>query len=45
VYWAHLIFIGEYERKDTKASWWWIGIAFIVGALAYKLIGKKKESL
>jgi CHAT domain-containing protein len=44
VYWAHLIYIGDYERTENKANWWWIAIAFIAGALVYKLIGKKKEN-
>jgi CHAT domain-containing protein len=44
VYWAHLIFIGEYERTQNKANWWWIAIAFIAGAILYKLTGKKKHN-
>ena len=42
VYWAHLVFIGEYERTENRTNWWWIALAFIVGAILYKLLGKKK---
>lgn len=42
-YWAHLVFIGEYEGKENPVNWWWIALAFIVGAIIYKLIGKKKS--
>ncbi len=42
VFWAHLVFIGDYEGKENQGNWWWIAISFIVGAIIYKLVDKKK---
>jgi CHAT domain-containing protein len=41
-FWAHLIFIGNYEPDHSSRNWWWIALVIIGGALAYKLIHKKK---
>jgi CHAT domain-containing protein len=41
-YWAHLIFIGNYEANHTSKKWWWIALVIIAGAFAYKLFLKKK---
>lgn len=48
-YWAHLIFIGNYEAEHKGRNWWWIAVVIIGGALVYKLLGlrrgKSKESI
>ncbi|HEY6062950.1 MAG TPA: CHAT domain-containing protein, partial [Chitinophagaceae bacterium] len=40
-YWAHLIFIGNYEPKQDSFSWWWIAIGIILAAIIY-MIAKRK---
>ena len=40
-YWAHLVFIGNYEPRQNSSNWWLIAIAIIIGALAYKLVKRK----
>lgn len=40
-YWAHLLFIGNYEEDRGSSNWWFIAIAIIVGAIIYKLIKRK----
>ncbi len=40
-YWAHLVFIGNYEQRQSGSNWWWVGLTIIVGAVAYKLIKRK----
>ena len=42
--WAHLLFIGNYERKNSLINWWWIAISIIIAALIY-IITKKKEAV
>jgi hypothetical protein len=42
-YWAHLIFIGDYEPRHNSSNWWWIAITFIIGAIIYILISRKSE--
>jgi CHAT domain-containing protein/tetratricopeptide (TPR) repeat protein len=34
-YWAHLIFIGNYEPKHNSFNWWWIAIVIILAAIFY----------
>jgi CHAT domain-containing protein len=43
-YWAHLIFIGNYEPGHHTKKWWWIAIIIITSAIAYKLIRKNPAS-
>ena len=40
-YWAHLIFIGNYEAKQYSSDWWWIAIAILLAALAYLFVKRK----
>ena len=40
-YWAHLIFIGNYEAKQYSSNWWWIAIAILLAALAYLFVKRK----
>jgi len=40
-YWAHLLFIGNYEQKHNSSNWWWIAIAIIIGAIMYMLAKRK----
>ena len=41
-YWAHLIYIGNYEEDRGSKAWWWIALTIIGGAFLYKLVGRKK---
>ena len=41
-YWAHLIYIGNYEEDRGSKAWWWIALAIIGGAFLYKMVGRKK---
>ncbi len=40
-YWAHLIFIGNYEPKHNSFTWWWIAIGIIIAAIIY-ITAKRK---
>ncbi len=40
-YWAHLLFIGNYEPRDESPDWWWIAICFITVAIIYLLFKRK----
>jgi CHAT domain-containing protein len=40
-YWAHLIFIGNYEPDQHALNWWWIAIAIIISAIIYIFIKQK----
>ena len=41
VYWAHLIFIGNYEPRKNSSNWWIVAVSIILGALAYKFLKRK----
>ncbi|MEQ1676257.1 MAG: CHAT domain-containing tetratricopeptide repeat protein [Chitinophagaceae bacterium] len=41
-YWAHLIFIGNYEPGRHTNNWWWMAIVLIAGAFVYSVISRKK---
>ena len=41
-YWAHLIYIGNYEEDRGSKTWWWIALAIIGGAFLYKMVRRKK---
>jgi CHAT domain-containing protein len=41
-YWAHLIYIGNYEEDRGSKAWWWIALTIIGGAFLYKMIGRRK---
>ena len=40
-YWAHLIFIGNYEPRQDSSNWWWVATIILIGALVYKLVKRK----
>jgi CHAT domain-containing protein len=40
-YWAHLLFIGNYERKQNSSNWWWIAITIIATAVVFLFIKRK----
>lgn len=40
-YWAHLIFIGNYEPAPSRNSWWWIAVGIIIAAIIYRSIKPK----
>ncbi|MEO7922219.1 MAG: CHAT domain-containing tetratricopeptide repeat protein [Chitinophagaceae bacterium] len=40
-YWAHLVFIGNYEKRQSASNWWWVASVIIVGAVAYKFMKRK----
>lgn len=42
-YWAHLIFIGNYEPDHKRNNWKWVALIIIISLLGYHLI--KKENL
>ena len=41
-YWAHLMYIGEYEKQRAKKTWLWVVGVFIVLAVAYVILKKTK---
>ncbi|HMU58363.1 MAG TPA: CHAT domain-containing protein, partial [Chitinophagaceae bacterium] len=41
-YWAHLIFIGEYEPVQHGSNWIWIALVIVVSALLFQLLKLKK---
>lgn len=41
-YWAHLVFIGDYEARHNSSNWWWMALTIIGSAIAYKILSKKK---
>jgi CHAT domain-containing protein len=41
VYWAHLIFIGEYESQKHASNWWWIALLILIGSTIYIVIKRK----
>ncbi len=43
-YWAHLLFIGDYEAKHNSSKWWWIAIVILVAAVGY-IFAKRKSLL
>ena len=43
-YWAHLLFIGDYEARHNASNWWWVALAMLAAAVAY-LFAKRKSLL
>jgi CHAT domain-containing protein len=41
-YWAHLIFIGQYEPSKSSFSWWWIIGAVLLLLITFLFITKKR---
>lgn len=44
-FWAHLVFIGNYEPEQKGRNWWWVAIIIIGGAIGYKLMGFTKRKI
>lgn len=44
-YWAHLLFIGNYQPQQNSKSWWWIAAAIIVILIASYIIKRKAWSI
>lgn len=42
-YWAHLIYIGNYEEDRGSRNWWWIALSIIAGTIGYKLFKRKRN--
>jgi len=40
-YWAHLIFIGNYEPRNKSSDWWWIALCIIIVAVVYIFFTRK----
>lgn len=40
-FWAHLIFIGNYEPGNKSSHWWWIALCMILVAVVYILLKRK----
>jgi CHAT domain-containing protein len=43
-YWAHLLFIGNYEPNHKTLHWWWIAIVIIISAIIYIVITRRSRS-
>lgn len=43
-YWAHLLFIGDYQPANHTKAWWWIAAGIIVLTTTYLFIKQKKKS-
>lgn len=43
-YWAHLLFIGDYQPGNQSKNWWWIAAGIIVLTTTYLFIKYKKRS-
>jgi CHAT domain-containing protein/tetratricopeptide (TPR) repeat protein len=41
VYWAHLIFIGEYEIHNHSSNWWWIALLILIASTIYIIVKRK----
>ncbi len=41
VFWAHLIFIGEYESHHPSSNWWWIALLILIASTIYIIIKSK----
>lgn len=41
-YWAHLVFIGEYEPVQHGSNWIWIALVIVVSAFLFQFIKLKK---
>jgi CHAT domain-containing protein/predicted negative regulator of RcsB-dependent stress response len=42
-YWAHLLFIGNYEPEKYSSRWWWIAVTIIVLSIAVFIVKKRRE--
>ena len=40
-FWAHLLFIGDYEARHNLSNWWLVGITILAIALFYTFIKRK----
>jgi CHAT domain-containing protein len=34
-YWAHLLFIGNYEPERSSTLWWWVAAAIVISAIFF----------
>lgn len=41
-YWAHLVFVGNYEEGPSSSNWIWVAFAIIFFAFVYLLMLRKK---
>lgn len=44
-YWAHLVFIGQYERSRSSNNWWWVAGSILFLTLAYLFYKRRNSSL
>ena len=47
-YWAHLLFIGNYEPDYHRSNWWWIGLFIIIataGYLYFKMKSRRSDKI
>lgn len=40
-YWAHLLFIGDYEARHNAYNWWWIALAILTTSIVYLFLKRK----
>lgn len=42
-YWAHLVYVGNYQPDVPSKNWWWLAITIISGAILYRLVPIRKR--
>ena len=42
-YWAHLVFIGEYEARPRKSPWAWLAGGLLLGSILYLVFKRSKK--
>ena len=42
-YWAHLVFIGQYERRRSSNDWWWVAGSILLLTIAYLFIKRRRS--
>ena len=44
-YWAHLIYIGQYEPTRTSHTWWWVAASFLLLGITTWWIKRRKRRM
>ncbi|MFM2339256.1 MAG: hypothetical protein RL115_2449, partial [Bacteroidota bacterium] len=42
-YWAHIVFIGNYEEEQSSTNWVWVALAIILFGLLNLFVFYKKK--
>jgi len=40
-YWAHLLFIGNYENNNNSTKWWWPALVIVIVTTIYLFLKKR----